>query len=95
MALGPRRAIVVEGFRSTHFRSSRYRFGHCRRRSPPGKTLVAETLIVGWRCAKKACVVLMMPILCSRVSAGIRHNIAQDCQEPSVIAEQNNTCVPA
>jgi hypothetical protein len=28
------------------------------------ETLVAETLVVGWRCAMKACVVLMMPILC-------------------------------
>jgi len=37
----------------------------------------------------------MMPILCPRVSARIRHNIAQFCQEPSVIAGQNNTCVPA
>jgi len=38
-------------------------------RSPRGKTLVAETLpetlVVGSRCAKKAGVVLMMPILCS------------------------------
>jgi hypothetical protein len=34
-------------------------------RSPPGKTLVPETLVVGWRWAKKACVVLIMPILCS------------------------------
>jgi hypothetical protein len=30
-----------------------------------------------------------------RESAGIRHNIAQFCQAPNVIAEQNNTCVPA
>jgi hypothetical protein len=37
----------------------------------------------------------MMPILVVRVSAGIRHNIAQFCQEPSVIAGQNNTFVPA
>jgi hypothetical protein len=29
------------------------------------------------------------------VSADIRHNIAQGCQEPSVSAEQNNTFVPA
>ncbi len=34
-------------------------------RSPPGKTLVPETLVVGWRCTKIAGVVLMMPILCS------------------------------
>jgi hypothetical protein len=34
-------------------------------RSPPGKTLVAETLVVGWRCAKKVCVMLMMPIFYS------------------------------
>jgi hypothetical protein len=34
-------------------------------RSPRGKTLVAETLVVGSMCAKKAGVVLMMPILCS------------------------------
>jgi len=34
-------------------------------RSPCGNALVAETLVVGWRCAKKVCVVLMMPILCS------------------------------
>jgi hypothetical protein len=33
--------------------------------SPPGKTLVPETLVVGWRCTKMAGVVLMMPILCS------------------------------
>jgi hypothetical protein len=37
----------------------------------------------------------IMPILSRRRSVRIRHNIAQDCQEPSVIAEQNNTCVPA
>jgi hypothetical protein len=37
----------------------------------------------------------MMPIFAMRVSAGIRHNIAQFCQEPSVIAGQNNTFVPA
>jgi hypothetical protein len=37
----------------------------------------------------------IMPNLSQRVSADIRHNIAQDCQEPSVIAEQNNTFVPA
>jgi hypothetical protein len=36
----------------------------------------------------------MMPILVVRVSAGIRHNIAQFCQEPSVIAGQNNTFAP-
>jgi hypothetical protein len=29
------------------------------------------------------------------VSTGIRHNIAQFCQEPRVNAEQNNTFVPA
>jgi hypothetical protein len=63
-------------------------------RNPPGKTLVAETLVVGRRCAKKACAVLMMPILVVRVSASIRHNIAQERQEESVVAEQNNTCVP-
>jgi hypothetical protein len=34
-------------------------------RSPRGKTLVAETLVVGWKCAKKSGVVLMMPNLCS------------------------------
>jgi hypothetical protein len=33
--------------------------------SPPGKTLVAETLVVGWRRPKKACGMLMMSILCS------------------------------
>ncbi len=37
----------------------------------------------------------MLPILSIRVSAGIRHNIAPDCQEPSVIAGQNNTFPPA
>src|SRR5882724_7953427 len=37
----------------------------------------------------------VIPSLAMRVSAGIRHNIAQFCQEPSVIDEQNNTCVPA
>jgi hypothetical protein len=36
----------------------------------------------------------MTPILVVRVSASIRHNIAQFCQEASVIAEQNNTFVP-
>jgi hypothetical protein len=36
----------------------------------------------------------MASILCLRVSTGIRHNIAQFCQEPGVIAGQNNTCVP-
>jgi hypothetical protein len=30
-----------------------------------GETLVAETLVVGRRCPKKACEALMMPILCS------------------------------
>jgi hypothetical protein len=29
------------------------------------------------------------------VSTGIRHNIAQFCQEASVGGEQNNTFVPA
>src|SRR5260370_21088035 len=33
--------------------------------------------------------------LCDTASAGIRHNIAQFCQEPCVIAGQNNTFVPA
>jgi len=54
--------------RSAHFRSSRsFRtpLAIAGGRSPRGKTLVPETLVVGWRCAKKACVVLMMPILCS------------------------------
>jgi hypothetical protein len=37
----------------------------------------------------------MMPILIVQVSARIRHNIAQFCQEPNVIAGQNNTFVPA
>jgi hypothetical protein len=37
----------------------------------------------------------IMPILCSRVSAGISHNIAQERQEESVVGEQNNTCAPA
>jgi hypothetical protein len=37
----------------------------------------------------------IMPILSRRRSVRIRHNIAQDCQEPSVIAGQNNTCAPA
>jgi hypothetical protein len=37
----------------------------------------------------------IMPILSRRRSVKIRHNIAQDCQEPSVIAGQNNTCAPA
>jgi hypothetical protein len=36
----------------------------------------------------------IMPIS-RRRSVRISHNIAQDCQEPSVIAEQNNTCAPA
>jgi hypothetical protein len=30
-----------------------------------GETLVAETLVADRRCAKKACEVLMMPILCA------------------------------
>ncbi len=60
-----------------------------------GKTLVAETLVAGRGCAKKGRAVPMMPILLSLRSADIRHNIAQDCQEPNVIAGQNNTCVPA
>jgi hypothetical protein len=55
------------------------------------ETLVTETLVAGWVCPEKA----MLPVLCSGVSAGIRHNIAQFCQELGVIAEQNNTCAPA
>jgi len=51
------------------------------------KPLVAETLVVGWRCAKKACVVLMIAISAVSVDRDT-HNIAQGCQEPTVIAEQ-------
>src|SRR5258707_15018800 len=36
----------------------------------------------------------MASILCSRVSTGIRHNIAQFCQAPIVAGGQNNTCAP-
>jgi hypothetical protein len=36
-----------------------------------------------------------LPILWSLRSAEIRHNIAQFCQEPGIVAGQNNTCVPA
>jgi len=59
---GPAESGDLRTPHSRSFRSFRKRYAnqHIDRR---GETLVAETLVVGRRCPKKACEVLMMPIL--------------------------------
>src|SRR5882757_9117470 len=63
------------------------------------KDLVSSRAQRGTLCDQRSLAALGMTLFSQlrqcEASAGIRHNIAQFCQEPSVIGGQNNTFVPA